>query len=134
MGMKQYRSAGEILQQVYEAEADSGLAVDRAVFMGMGEPLLNLRAVRRVIDVLCGKPRGWSPRRVTVSTVGLTAPMLTMARSFPRVNLALSLHFTTVAGRKQHMPDAESDPRKLAEALFFYRQVNGGKVTIEYTL
>jgi 23S rRNA (adenine2503-C2)-methyltransferase len=135
MGLKQYLSAGEILQQVYEAEADSGLPVDRVVFMGMGEPLANLRAVRRVIDVLTGDPgRGWSPRRITVSTVGLVPPILTMARSYPRVNLALSLHFTTREGRAQHMPQAEHDPQKLAEALFFYRQVNGGKLTIEYTL
>jgi 23S rRNA (adenine2503-C2)-methyltransferase len=147
MGLKQYLSAGEILQQVYEAEADSGLPIDRVVFMGMGEPLANLRAVRRVIDVLTsgtgniggtGVPasggRSWSPRRITVSTVGIVAPILTMARSYPRVNLALSLHFTTKAGRAKHMPQAESDPQKLAEALFFYRQVNGGKLTIEYTL
>ena len=32
------------------------------------------------------------------------------------------------------MPQAEADPRKLAEALFFYRQLNGGKITVEYTL
>lgn len=160
MGLKQYLSAGEILQQIYHAEADSGLPVDRVVFMGMGEPLLNLRAVRRVIDVLTGggvtdpdgfavRPgqpktaaggigkshgRGWSPRRITVSTVGIVAPILTMARSYPRVNLALSLHFTTKEGRAKHMPQAEHDPHKLAEALFFYRQVNGGKLTIEYTL
>jgi 23S rRNA (adenine2503-C2)-methyltransferase len=135
MGLRQYLSAGEILQQVYHAEADSGLAVDRVVFMGMGEPLANLRAVRRVIDVLTGTPgRGWSPRRITVSTVGIVAPILTMARSYPRVNLALSLHFTTEEGRAKHMPEAETDPQKLAEALFFYRQVNGGKLTIEYTL
>jgi 23S rRNA (adenine2503-C2)-methyltransferase len=57
-----------------------------------------------------------------------------MARSYPRVNLALSLHFTTAEGRRKHMPQAESDPRKLAEALFVYRQLNGGKITIEYTL
>jgi 23S rRNA (adenine2503-C2)-methyltransferase len=135
MGLRAYLSAGEILQQLYQAEADSGLSVDRIVFMGMGEPLLNLRAVRRVIDILTGNPgRGWSPKRITVSTVGIVAPMLTMARSYPRVNLALSLHFTTVEGRRKHMPQAEHDPRALAEALYFYRQVNGGKITIEYTL
>lgn len=135
MGLRSYLSAGEILQQLYESEVQSGISVDRIVFMGMGEPLQNLRAVRRVIDILCGKPgRDWSPKRITVSTVGLVKPMLLMARTFPRVNLALSLHFTTKDMRKEYMPQADHDVNELAEALFFYRQANGGKVTIEYTL
>jgi 23S rRNA (adenine2503-C2)-methyltransferase len=135
MGLRSYLSASEILQQLYESEADSGVEVERAVFMGMGEPLLNLRNVRKAIDMLCAKDgRAWSPRRITVSTVGLVKPMLLMGRSFPRVNLALSLHFTTIDARKTHMPEADSDLRRLAEALYFYRSVNGGKVTIEYAL
>lgn len=139
MGLRSYLSAGMILQQLYQAEHDSGVAVDRMVFMGMGEPLLNLRAVRRVIGQLCGKAardfgRGWSPRRITVSTVGLLAPMQKMADTFPRVNLALSLHFTTNDARHQHMPQADSDVTELAEMLYYYRQLNGGKVTIEYAL
>ncbi|MCC7478883.1 23S rRNA (adenine(2503)-C(2))-methyltransferase RlmN [bacterium] len=139
MGLRSYLSAGMILQQLYQAEADSGVAVDRIVFMGMGEPLLNLRAIRRVIGQLCGRAarefgRGWSPRRITVSTVGLVQPILKMADTFPRVNLALSLHFTTNDARKQHMPQADSDVTELAEALYYYRQINGGKVTIEYAL
>ena len=135
MGLRAYLSAGQILWQLYEAEAVSGITADRMVFMGMGEPLLNLRTVRRVIDVLTGElGRGWSPRRITVSTVGLVRPMYTMADTFPRVNLALSLHFTTAEKRAEQMPLADSDLGELAAALYYYRRVNGGKVTIEYTL
>jgi 23S rRNA (adenine2503-C2)-methyltransferase len=135
LGLRANLSAGGILQQLYESELDSGLAVDRAVLMGMGEPLLNLATVRQAVQVLTGSAgRKWSPRRITLSTVGLTQPLLDMARSFPRVNLALSLHFTTNAARRQHMPKAEAELPRLAEALYYYWRVNGGKVTIEYML
>lgn len=128
-------SAGEILAQLYRTEMDTGVVVDRVVFMGMGEPLLNLRSVRQAVDVLAGKPgRGWAPKRITLSTVGLVKPMLAVARTFPRVNLALSLHFTTNDGRAQHLPKAEADVRRLTEALHYYRCVNGGKITLEYML
>ena len=135
MGLNSWLSPGQILLQLYEAEKLSGLTADRMVFMGMGEPLLNLRAVRHVVDVLTSEEgRAWSARRITLSTVGLAAPMVKLARTFPRVNLALSLHFTQDHQRQKHMPKADSDIGKLAEALYFYRRFNGGKVTIEYTL
>ncbi|MEZ5337853.1 MAG: 23S rRNA (adenine(2503)-C(2))-methyltransferase RlmN [bacterium] len=135
MGLRSWLSAGEILQQLYLAEQDSGQTVDRIVFMGMGEPLLNLRALRRVVEILCGEQgRNWSPRRITVSTVGIVQPMLKLADTFPRVNLALSLHFTTEGKRREQMPEATHDITELMAALYYYRRVNGGKVSIEYTL
>jgi 23S rRNA (adenine2503-C2)-methyltransferase len=126
---------GEMLAQLYLAEAAAGVTVDRIVLMGMGEPLLNLSATKQAVDILTSKyGREWAPRRITVSTVGLIKPMLEVARTFPRVNLALSLHFTTHDARAAHMPKAESDIGKLEEALYFYRQINGGKITLEYML
>lgn len=128
-------SAGEILAQLYFAEADAGVTTERVVLMGMGEPLLNLGAVRQVVGVLTSKSgRGWAPKRITISTVGLVKPMLDLARNFPRVNLALSLHFTTHDARVAHMPKAEPDVHRLVEALYYYRQANGGKITLEYML
>ena len=135
LGLRSQLTAGQMLTQVYEAEERSGHQVDRLVFMGMGEPLLNLREVRQAIDVLMSLAgREWSPRRISVSTIGLVKPMIEMARGFPRVNLALSLHFTTAEKRQRYMPKGEADTNRLAEALAYYRQVNGGKVTVEYAL
>lgn len=135
MGLLAWLSAGEILQQLYLCEADSGHVIDRIVFMGMGEPLLNLRALRRVVDILTSPSgRDWSPRRITVSTVGMAHPMVMMADSFPRVNLALSLHFTTEEKRREQMPEATHDLMELMAALYYYRRVNGGKVSLEFTL
>lgn len=135
MGLQSWLSSGLILMQLYEAERLTGLKADRMVFMGMGEPLLNLRAVKQVVNVLTAdEGRAWSPRRITVSTVGLEAPMVKLAREFPRINLALSLHFTSERLRKDQMPDAGHDLHKLQQALYFYRRFNGGKVTLEYAL
>jgi len=135
LGLREQLSAGLILQQLCEAELLSGAEVDRVVFMGMGEPLLNLKAVRRAVATLTSdQGRGWSARRISISTVGLVKPLRELALAFPRVNLALSLHFTTAAKRRRHMPGAEPGPDCLAEALHFFRRVNGGKVSVEYAL
>jgi len=135
MGLLARLSPAEMLMQLYLAEADSRLSVDRLLFMGMGEPLLALPAVARVVAVLTDKRLcAWSARRITLSTVGLPDRIIECADTLPRVNLALSLHFTTEEGRSAHMPGAEKSPLRLAEALFYYRQMNGGKVTVEYTL
>jgi 23S rRNA (adenine2503-C2)-methyltransferase len=62
---------------------------------GMGEPLHNLDAVRRAVSILC-HPRGlqFSPKKVTVSTVGLVPEIRALAGSCP-AQLAVSLHATT---------------------------------------
>jgi 23S rRNA (adenine2503-C2)-methyltransferase len=135
MGLLENLNPAAILAQLYGAEEEAGFAADRLVFMGMGEPLLRLHALRQVIAVLTGPGgREWSPRRITVSTVGLVKPMLEMANTFPRVNLALSLHFTTNEQRSRYMPKGEERISELTGALYYYRRVNGGKLTLEYSL
>lgn len=135
LGLREHLTGGQVLGQLYMAEEHSGVPVDRLVLMGMGEPLLNLDAVSHAVNVLTNDTgRAWSPRRITLSTIGLYNPMLEVARTFPRINLALSLHFTTADKRREHMPKAEPDPGRLMEALSYYRLVNGGKISIEYVL
>ena len=135
MGQLETLSPGQILAQLYLAEQTAGEQAQRIVLMGMGEPLLNLAPVRRVVEVLCDKQaRAWSPRRITVSTVGLVKPLKELTRTFPPVNLALSLHFTQPEQRRQFMPKAESNLEWLADALAGYSERNGGKITLEYML
>lgn len=135
LGLRARLSAAEMLQQLYAAEALHGAPAERLVCMGMGEPLLNLSHVQRCIELLTSEhSRAWSPRRITVSTVGLVKQLVQCARELPPVNLALSLHFTTAEKRAQHMPGAAAEPAALATALQYYRRVNGGKITIEYML
>jgi 23S rRNA (adenine2503-C2)-methyltransferase len=108
MGLERNLTADEIIGQVVIANA--ALAPDQRVthivFMGMGEPLANYRATVRAIRVLTdGKlGLGYSPRRVTVSTVGLVSGIEKLAREDLRVNLAISLHATTDAVRERLMP------------------------------
>lgn len=107
MGLKRNLRAGEILDQVLEARRS--LAKDQrithVVLMGMGEPLANysqtLHALKMMSDAEVGM--GISPRRITVSTVGLV-PQMKRLMEETRVNLAISLHATTDELRSQLMP------------------------------
>src|SRR3989442_4642168 len=105
MGRVRNLSPAEIVGRV---RAGRGLAAPRPltniVFMGMGEPLANYEAVRTALDILTAE---WgyavSPRRITVSTVGLV-PAIPRLIADTRVNLAVSLSATTDAQRARLMP------------------------------
>jgi 23S rRNA (adenine2503-C2)-methyltransferase len=74
------------------------------VFMGMGEPLANLGAVVKAIRIFTD-PRlgfGFSPRRITVSTVGLVAGIDKLGAEKLGVNLAISLHAATTSPVSPH--------------------------------
>jgi len=99
-------SAAEIVAQLHQAEAGRTHAerITNVVFMGMGEPLLNLPAVLGAIRALTD-PRGLAiaPRRITVSTAGIVPKIRPLLESGP-VNLAVSLHATTDAVRDRLVP------------------------------
>lgn len=97
LGFTRNLSAGEIVDQVLHARrlVPAGEALTNLVFMGMGEPLLNLSSVSEAIRILVD-PKGLAlaPRRITVSTAGVLpqiAPLLDVAP----IHLAVSLHATT---------------------------------------
>mmetsp|Transcript_95516 Transcript_95516/g.273995 ORF Transcript_95516/g.273995 Transcript_95516/m.273995 type:complete len:516 (-) Transcript_95516:65-1612(-) len=110
--------AAEIVEQVLHAHAIEVAAgrppVRNAVFMGMGEPLNNWRAVSSALQTLtdnaCLGKYSLPPSRVTVSTVGVVPRMLQLAEEFPAVNLALSLHAPTQELREQIVPSAKQTP------------------------
>jgi 23S rRNA (adenine2503-C2)-methyltransferase len=98
--------ASEIVAQLHHAEAGlpPGERITNVVFMGMGEPLLNLAAVLAAIRELTD-PRGLAiaPRRITVSTAGIVPKLRPLLEAGP-VNLAVSLHATTDAVRDRLVP------------------------------
>ncbi len=108
MGVERNLRADEIVGQVLVANASlpEGERVTHVVFMGMGEPLANylatVQAIRILTDAKLGL--GYSPRRITVSTVGLVTGIDRLAREDLGVNLAISLHATTDAVRERLMP------------------------------
>jgi 23S rRNA (adenine2503-C2)-methyltransferase len=101
-GFTRNLTPAEIVQQVLHFSRDR--RVTNVVFMGMGEPLLNLPAVVEAARILLHpKAFAMAPRRVTVSTVGIPGRIERLLREVP-VNLALSLHATTDQVRDQLVP------------------------------
>jgi 23S rRNA (adenine2503-C2)-methyltransferase len=106
LGFTRNLGCGEILDQVILARRmlEEGETLTNVVFMGMGEPLLNLPAVGEAIRVLTDpKAFAMAPRRITVSTAGVLpriGPLLEVAP----IHLAVSLHATTDAVRDVLVP------------------------------
>ncbi len=107
MGLERNLSAGEIVGQVMAAREGlaAGLRITHIVYMGMGEPLANYTATVKSLRLLTD-PQGFafSPRRITVSTVGLVTGIERLAKENLRVNLAVSLHATSNEIRDRIMP------------------------------
>jgi 23S rRNA (adenine2503-C2)-methyltransferase len=108
MGLDRNLTAGEILGQLIVANGllGDGERVTHIVFMGMGEPLANyanlVAALRILTDARLGL--GYSPRRLTVSTVGLVSGIERLGREDLKVNLAISLHAASDEVRGRLMP------------------------------
>ncbi len=106
LGFTRNLGTAEIVDQVCRMRRllPPGRSLTNLVFMGMGEPLLNLAAVTEACRILVHpKAFAMAPRRVTVSTVGLVPNIEPLLRAVP-VNLAVSLHATTNAVRDELVP------------------------------
>lgn len=112
-GLSRNLTTAEIVNQVCAVKRDQ--PVSNIVFMGMGEPLANLKAVIPAVQILTD-PDGFqfSTRKVTVSTSGLVPEMAELGRGCT-VNLAVSLNATTDEVRNRIMPVNRRYP--LAELL-----------------
>ena len=133
-------SVGEIFDQVVLLQNASqeafGTHLSNLVFMGMGEPLLNYDSVIAAISHMTAeKGLGISPRRITLSTAGLTKGINRLAREKVKFNLAISLHTANDAKRDSLMPVNKSNPlSELAESLKFFYQETGTRISYEYLL
>ncbi len=97
MGLRRNLESGEILNQIFLArrELEPEEEITNFVFMGMGEPLANYQRLVKALRVMTSPwGMGISPRRITVSTVGLIPAMERLLTEIP-VRLAVSLHATT---------------------------------------
>ncbi len=140
MGFQQNLTAGEIFDQARFMHALAleryGRGLTNVVYMGMGEPLLNYDNVLRSVALIT-EGLGLSPRRVTVSTVGLARRIKQLADDGTRFHLAVSLHAPTDAKRSSIMPvnrAAATDLAALREAIVYYAQQTGRRITYEYCL
>ena len=126
--------AAEIVDQVLSMRRIASLSPTNIVYMGMGEPLLNFAAVRRSLEVLTEEGQvGLGARRITVSTVGVPERIREMARLFPQVKLALSLHAARDDLRSEIIPLNRKYPlREVIEAVRDHSRATGKRATFEY--
>lgn len=130
----------EIYDQVVAIDQESRLYHNRAlsniVFMGMGEPLMNYNNVMKAIDkITSAEGLGMSPKRITVSTSGVSKMIRKMADDKVKFKLAVSLHSAIEETRNKIMPFTKSFPLpELREALEYWYRMTKSKITYEYVV
>lgn len=124
----------EIVEQVLTIQRDTGLKVTNVVFMGQGEPLLNLDNVLKAME-LFNESFQIGARRLTVSTSGIIPQINRLAELDMQSTLALSLHAPNHEIRRKLMQiEDKYNMNDLHNALKNYVDKTGRRITIEYLL
>lgn len=130
----------EIYDQVVAIDRESrlyhGHPLSNIVFMGMGEPLMNYNNVIKAIDMITS-PEGlaMSPKRVTLSTSGISKMIRKMADEDVKFKLAVSLHSAIEETRNRIMPFTKNFPlTELRQALEYWYAKTKSRVTYEYVV
>ncbi len=124
----------EIIEQVLTIQRDTGLKVTNVVFMGQGEPLLNLNNVLKALEIF-NDDFQIGARRITLSTSGIIPKINELAQNELQSTLAISLHAPNHKLRAELMPIENKYPiNELKEALLNYVNKTGRRITIEYIL
>lgn len=124
----------EMLGQFFTIQHEHQVPLERmnVVFMGMGEPLLNLENVIPVLEILY---RNIAPKRITLSTSGIIPGIEELARLERRPNLAVSINAPDRKRREEIMPITKKYPlEELIAALRHFPLEKGRDITIEYVL
>lgn len=134
-GLKKNLSMPEIVAQL-AVILSKGHCITHVVFMGMGEPLLNLKSVLPALDWL---QSDWgfnlSKRHITVSTSGYLAGIKELIKNNIALNLAFSVGSANPKTRATIMPIEERNPIvDVAQTLAQYSSMHNRKLTLEYTL
>ena len=140
MGFNKNLDTQEIIDQVLYFKrrlSKEDEKITNIVYMGMGEPMLNLENVARSIDILTDPEKvALGKRRITVSTVGYVEQLDQFLSMDLGVKIALSLHAPNQELREKLMPTAaKRNPLdKLMEVLKDYQEITNKKITYEYIL
>ena len=146
MGLTRNLSTAEIVEQVRLAKkaceegelGGSSCRLSNVVFMGMGEPMVNYRAVLGAVRRLIAEPPegfGMSARGITVSTVGLVPGIKKLTEEKIPLTLAISLHAPDDELRDELIPlNSRFKVSELLDAAYQYFQATGRRVSIEYAL
>ncbi len=136
MGLKRNLLPGEIVGQIHAISKITGCSIRNVVFMGMGEPLANLEAVVKSIEIL-GDPEGQNigQRRITISTCGLIPEINKLAALEFQCVLAISLHAPNDDLRSKLVPINRKYPlEELLKACLNYFNASGRRISFEYAL
>ena len=137
MGYIRDLKASEIIDQLCGIYRDLNgrRRISNVVFMGEGEPLINLDETLKAIEILTSEfAFNLAPRRITVSTVGIVPGIMRLAEE-SRVNLAVSLHATTEEVRRRLLPVGRRYPlRAVIDACRRYPVPQRRRITFEYLL
>lgn len=135
LGLGRNLTAAEIVEQFLHLECEAG-KLNNIVFMGMGEPMLNLNEIRKAIAILTDKRgRNLSARRITLSTSGIVKGIYDLADNGPNIRLAVSLTTADEELRSEIMPVNKTNPlSELKKAIDYYATKTGKRVTLEAAL
>ena len=135
LGFKRNLEAYEIIEQFLFLEKECG-KLDNIVFMGMGEPMLNLTKIRKAIAILSDENgRNLSTRRITLSTCGIIKGIYDLADNGPKIRLAVSLTTANPELREELMPVAKTNPLpELKKAIQYFAKTTGKRCTLEAAL
>ena len=133
-GFTRNLEAHEIVDQVLTVSEDFQQRVSHVVFMGMGEPLLNLEEVIRAVKSL-NQDVGIGQRSLTVSTVGVPNQIPRLAKEQLQITLAISLHASNQSLREELIPSGGGYPLEqiMADCRDYVKQTHR-RVTFEYIL
>ncbi len=137
-GFRRHLTAGEIVFQfrasrAWAVENDYG-RISNVVYMGMGEPLSNRKALHPSLTIL-NQGYGLGARRITISTVGVVPGILELAERPEQFRLAVSLHSPESEARRKLIPLEKRHPLpELLEALRRFDAAGGRRITFEYTM
>ncbi len=139
LGMERDLETAEIVDQVRHAQrrlAADGRHLTHVVFMGMGEPLMNLDRVLGAIEALRDPARfGLGARHITVSTSGVVPGIRRLTALAPQITLAISLHAARNALRDVLVPLNRRWPvEEVVAAAREYAAATGRRVTYELTM
>lgn len=133
-GFKRNLTYQEIIEQVLSIQRDTGLKVTNIVFMGQGEPLLNLNNVLKALEIF-NNDFQIGARRITISTSGIIPGIKRLAEMDLQSTLAISLHAPNHKLRAELMPIENKYPiDELKNTLIDYVEKTGRRITIEYIL
>jgi len=135
LGFLRNLGTAEIVDQFLFLQDSCG-PISNVVIMGMGEPLLNLEALRAALGILCDSDGlGLSKRRFTLSTCGITEGIRSLADFGPDVRLALSLTTADQKLRERLMPVARTEPLdRIKSALDYFQKKQKKRITLEAVL